>query len=361
MSVWFKDRFLFPVIAILLGCGMALLLLEIVLRVASLAPPRGLHSVNESNYKAIPGIWNPGQDFIWKELPPLPYHVSINALGYRGTELQRDKKADELRVFVVGDSYTFGSFVDNEETLPAQLESRLADKCTAKDVSVINSGVPGSTIRTQVNMIERGLVLKPDLVALVFHDNDIENLADPLWDRIVVNRASKSKFPVSVIWPLIRNTATWNFYLRIREIVRSKDILALNVDSKNQQLNEDESKIDPAMTKKLKALYMKDLYDLADRLSEQNLEFVFVVYPGHHYVRGELFDDLPDWAEKTGVAGNIPTLNLGNALRQGLGDDVEAGFSLPYDGHPSKLGYQLAGEAMADYLLQQTGIKAFCL
>ena len=336
---------------------MALVLLEIVLRVASLAPPRGLHSVNESTYKSIPGIWSPGQNFIWKELSPFPYHVSINSLGYRGTELQRDKQAGEFRVFVAGDSYTFGSYVNDEETLPAQLESRLAGRCAANEVSVINSGVPGSSIPTQMNMIERGLVLKPDLVALVFHNNDIENLVDPLWDRIAENRASKSKFPVSVIWPLIRNTATWNFYLRTREIARSREIAALNPDFNDQQLNEG---ADSAMTRKLKALYMNDLYALADRLREQNLEFVFIVYPGHHNVREVQSNDLPVWAEKTGMAGNIPTLNLASALRQGLGDDVDAGYLLPHDGHPSKLGYQLAGEVMADYLLQQTGLKAIC-
>jgi len=121
-----REKFLFPVLATLIGCCLALLLLEIVLRVASLAPSRGLHSVNENTFEEIPGIWVPLQDFVWKELPALPYHVRVNSLGYRGSEIPLEKPADELRIFVAGDSYTFGSFVDNDETLPAQLESSLA-------------------------------------------------------------------------------------------------------------------------------------------------------------------------------------------------------------------------------------------
>jgi len=352
-----REKFLFPVLATLIGCCLALLLLEIVLRVASLAPSRGLHSVNENTFEEIPGIWVPLQDFVWTELPALPYHVRINSLGYRGSEIPLEKPAHELRIFVAGDSYTFGSFVDNDETLPAQLESSLAGRCTSKNLSIINSGVLGSTIRTQVNMIERGLVLEPDLIVLVFHNNDIENLVDPLWDRIAENRANKSKFPVSIIWPLVRNTASWNFYLRIRNILRSENNIALTIEGENQNRDNSSESIG---IQKLKDTYTKDLYALAERIDKLGIEFVFVVYPGSNDVRGEPFDDLPVWAEQTGVAGDISTLNLTDALRKGLGDDVNAGFSLPHDGHPSKLGYDIAGEALANYLWEQTQLKVSC-
>lgn len=362
MSSGFKKKILFPILTVCMGFIFALLVLEILLRLTGIGSSQGLHSVDENTYQKIPGIWSPEQDFVWKELPALPYHIRINSLGYRGSEISVDKQEDEFRIFIAGDSYTFGSYVDNDDTMPAQVESHLNSACDGNRITVINAGILGSSITAQSHMIERGFILDPDLVALVFYDNDLADLADPLWDRMVENRAIKSQFPVSILWPLLRNTAVWNFYLRMREVFRTSKTIDSTDGSGNQPEGVSQMKVPGSVDQnELKEIYQDSLYKLADRLSEQQIPFVFTVYPGHLHIRGQPVNDAPVWAEQTATAKSITTLNLEDALIQGLSADVDAGFLLPHDGHPSKLGHSLAGKAMAEFLLQQPEVKAFCL
>jgi len=354
-------KILFPILTVCLGCVFALLLVEIVLRVTGIGAPQGLHSVDEETFHKIPGIWSPGQDFVFNELPALPYHIRINSLGYRGSEVSIDKQADEFRIFIAGDSYTFGSYVANNETLPVQVESHLNRLCSGNRITVINAGVLGSTIRTHDQMIDRGLVLKPDLVTLVFYDNDINDLASPLWDRMAENRTLKSQFPVSILWPLLRNTAVWNFYLRMKDVLRTRIAIESTVDSNKQDESTTQQKVPGSFNRnELKEIYKNSLYKLSDKLNERGIPFVFTVYPGHLHVRGQPVNDSPVWAEQTATAKSITTLNLEDALIPGLSTDVDAGFLLPHDGHPSALGHSLSGRAMAEFLLQQPEVKAFC-
>src|SRR5687768_299856 len=143
---------LFAIAALGLGFGAALILVEIVLRAFSLAPSAGISTVTESEFARVPGLFGPGQRIIDRQREPLPFAVRIDSLGYRGTHFPREKRDDELRVLGVGDSFTYGDFVDDEETLPAAVERGLAREC-GRPVTVINAGVGGSTISTHANMV----------------------------------------------------------------------------------------------------------------------------------------------------------------------------------------------------------------
>ena len=141
--------------AIGIGCIMALALAEVLLRVMQLAPSQGVGSVTQADFIRYPGLLTPGQELVDLDKPALPYQVRINSLGYRGANFPTEKPAGEFRVLAVGDSFTYGDFVDNGETLPARLEEALDSLCG--NATVINAGVGGTTLLTHAAMVQRAL------------------------------------------------------------------------------------------------------------------------------------------------------------------------------------------------------------
>src|SRR6266853_4879445 len=98
---------------------LALGISEIVLRVLGLAPVDGVATVTESEYARLPGIFAPDQTLIDRHRPALPFRVTIDSLGYRGANFLPHKPTGETRVVLAGDSFTYGEYVDDDQTLPA--------------------------------------------------------------------------------------------------------------------------------------------------------------------------------------------------------------------------------------------------
>lgn len=119
----------------------------------------------------------PNQDGIWVILPHRPYHVVTNEVGLRNAgELSTNKAIP--RILAIGDSYTFGPYVANEDTWPGWLERilnvRLYPETT---VEVLNAGIGGYTITDEKAYLqEKGMAFNPDLVILGFFPNDISDL-----------------------------------------------------------------------------------------------------------------------------------------------------------------------------------------
>lgn len=105
---------------------------------------------------------------------PLPWNPDIKVKYTMNKDTIRANKEyaipkppDTLRIVAIGDSFTFGQFVKDDETYPAQLEVLLKEKLKGKykDVEVINLGVPGYDIEYSIARYEkRGRKYNPDYV-----------------------------------------------------------------------------------------------------------------------------------------------------------------------------------------------------
>jgi hypothetical protein len=97
--------------------------------------------------------------------------VSSNSSGQRGVrEYARDAKPAGLRVAALGDSFTFGQCVRDEETFAAQLERLLAP-----DGEVLNFAVHGYGHDQQYLRMRRdALPFRPDVVLLGFYNADVD-------------------------------------------------------------------------------------------------------------------------------------------------------------------------------------------
>jgi len=103
------------------------------------------HLVNNS----IPGAWRliPGKHV----LPRVPrprglapsWESTVSRRSFRGADFADTPGDDTLRVLCLGDSATFGTGSNDDETYPAQLKKILKRRHPGRNVEVINAGIPG--------------------------------------------------------------------------------------------------------------------------------------------------------------------------------------------------------------------------
>jgi hypothetical protein len=94
-------------------------------------------------------------------------HLVTNAGGWRGKTVPYPR-GSKRRILVLGDSFAFGFGVaDTESLFSRKLEESLCD------TEVVNLGVSGySTLQELLLYKSEGVKYKPDIVVLVFHEND---------------------------------------------------------------------------------------------------------------------------------------------------------------------------------------------
>ncbi|MBN1406078.1 MAG: hypothetical protein JW946_06125 [Candidatus Omnitrophica bacterium] len=111
----------------------------------------------------------------WIETQEYSTEVFINGKALRGKEYSYEKPKHTKRIVVLGDSFVFGSGVEDDETFSYKLESLF--KSNGKDIEVINMGVYGfGTDQEYLLLREEGIRYSPDVViCLFFVGNDIEN------------------------------------------------------------------------------------------------------------------------------------------------------------------------------------------
>jgi lysophospholipase L1-like esterase len=317
---------------------------ELVLRRFGHAPDPGLFTVTERQFARIPGIFAPNQRVTEAKGTRFEHTTRINSLGYRGAELTRERPSGHGRVLLVGDSFTWGHNVPDDSTTPAALQRQLSAACGP--TQVINAGLSGSTIAGQDEMVLRGLALAPDLVLLTYHENDIDELMySRIWEQLAENRRLKSRFPVSVAYPLLRRTAIWNLLQQIRR-ARAPYV----PQSAGAGLAALDTAIGPsAGVLEAREEYRTRLTAIRDSLAARGIPLVYSLFPHPSSVRAGAGARDYAWAAENARALGIPTLDLLDTLRL-AGTGVEELYLLPEDYHPSAAGHTLAAAFLAPRL-----------
>lgn len=101
--------------------------------------------------------------------------VAINAMGYRQPPFAVERAPDTYRIVCVGDSFTFGMGVRQEESWPAQLAAAMEPPPGYARVEVINAGVPGYNLKQDCRHVETKLLaFQPNLILIGLVENDLE-------------------------------------------------------------------------------------------------------------------------------------------------------------------------------------------
>lgn len=142
----------------LTGIVIAFIVLEIVLRV----------------------FYNPpeiDQKYQWDSSLWLLQNVQLNSVGYRDEEHTLVNRYDKYRMYVIGNSYSFGWFINKvEDTYPALIEQRL--NRNNGNVEVINGSMWGYRIKQEYDrLILEGRKYRPDLIVLglIHYEGNVSN------------------------------------------------------------------------------------------------------------------------------------------------------------------------------------------
>ena len=98
----------------------------------------------------------------------------INSLGLRDRECDLEPTPGVFRILALGDSFTEGLQFDLDATWTKLLEARLNAREDGRTYEVINAGVSGrGTAGEYLYYANEGHRLHPDLVLVMFNDNDV--------------------------------------------------------------------------------------------------------------------------------------------------------------------------------------------
>ena len=103
------------------------------------------------------------------------YRRCNNSLGLRGTK-EYDFEKNSFRILLLGDSFTYGTGVNDDQTFASVLQKRLDEK--GKLTEIINAGDVGTGTDYDLKFFQvLGYRYQPDITAVFFYQNDYEDNA----------------------------------------------------------------------------------------------------------------------------------------------------------------------------------------
>jgi lysophospholipase L1-like esterase len=325
--------------------GSSLLALAIVLEIAL----RVLGVDTPSRRHFSPGIYRADAELGWALQPdydgahmeydgPVPTTTSrLGERGWRGPVWDPARRAARHRVLVLGDSWTFGRGVADDETYPARLEAIL--RARGIDVAVFNAGVPGyDTVQEEVVFAGLADALAPTLVIVGWLPNDVT-------ERSVRAREDLRVLDGQLVYDIERYRS-WRRQIEQGGIYRSALYRFLRVRLKRLG-GRDRSRWTVSLDDEALGYSQEPLARIRQRADDLGARLLVVLSPREEEVAGTAPIDhhrrMGDFARAEG-AGLI------DLATQWRAEGTRAGRFLPRDAvHLTAGGYEEVARAVADH------------
>ncbi|MBI4016102.1 MAG: hypothetical protein HY363_00235 [Candidatus Aenigmarchaeota archaeon] len=178
-------RAILTVFTLFIAVSIALLVSEVLVRL--LIPQHTLNQLKSLS----PAIYEVGENISWVYKPGTNgNHVTgefnssyyINSFGMRDEERLLKKSPNVTRILLLGDSFTAGFGVQQNETYAYLLEQMLNQP--DRPVEVWNAGIDGYSPDTEYVLLKDKIeMIKPDIVMLGFYvANDVTDLCKNSWE-----------------------------------------------------------------------------------------------------------------------------------------------------------------------------------
>ncbi len=264
--------------------------------------------------------------------------MSVNALGFRGRTVSREKPAGVLRIACLGDSHTFGYGVADAETWPAQLERVLRQRRPDRPIEVLNCGVNAYDTMQEVLWLKRTvLAFQPDVVVMQYYVNDTaaRNLgvtdggAD--WLVMLTHPAQTGRIATLRAWSPLLHLLCDGVYRRRSLAVYAQDRLKLYAPDSPGWLRVQHA-----------------LIDARDELGPRGVAFRLALFPflfrdGDHLSSHRQFEIVKEFCAREGV----PCIDTEPAF---VGADLDRLRVSVRDYHANADGYAIFARAVADGL-----------
>lgn len=264
-----------------------------------------------------------------------PYRT--NAHGLRDRD-RPQKASGSRRVLVMGDSYTFGYAVAEEEAYP-QVAERLLQERGHPDIEVVNAGVPDYNSRQERQLLERLLpIYEPDIVVLGY----------------VMNDAEPSTALPTPPDETFRHTRSW-FLAELAEILNrhvfKRRVLETRKDTVSTAYLDGFAERSPKWRDSKQAIR-----EMRDRCAAAGIPLVVLILPDFtqdfddRYGFQKIHDAVASWGREL----DVPVFDL---LKNFRGEDHQA-LLVPWDGHPNAEAHRRIAEFLADRILDDPKLAA---
>jgi len=144
-----------------IGVKTAVFLLLLNLIFALLAPMETLGRLSLYNL-----ILTGRERLPYGEVPADSYNLSLYNVPamFASHAISQPKAADEFRVIIIGDSGTWGWFLENEDTLAGQLNGMSADSTLSITPHFYNLGYPVMSLAKDLMILDTAMAHEPDLI-----------------------------------------------------------------------------------------------------------------------------------------------------------------------------------------------------
>lgn len=249
--------------------------------------------------------------------------ITLNSLSIRSPEIS-SKQKNELRILFLGDSFTFGVGAPDEKTVAEQVSKYLKRDFPNQHISIINGGIPGGDIVSEVEFFHRKLhVYEPDIIFYFLNTSDVLDISSKGgFERY--KRKNDELSMIETIWKhshffraVMRVGFKWNWDLRSPEEVEINNQNAIKTIAKTA------SEFQKELLKSNRPFYIffhPYPYELQYGVKNVELKNEITKYPNVLFI--DLFGDFEI---------NFKNLNIDQ-------------FSYPNDGHFNIYGYEKFAE-----------------
>lgn len=343
------------IILITLGC---ILLLEAGLRLFNIIPdtiPRPVF------FSDIVGDFEPHLSTSETLGGALKYTINTNSQGLRGKrEFSLKKPENTFRVLCIGDSFTYGTGVDDEFTYPELLRIYLSEKFPGMNIEVINAGVFLYDIVDEYDYYkDKGQNLNADIVVLQYYVNDLEGMTRWFFRSKNKTMESSSKWKA-----FLRHTAIFNMAAYFRHKINS------NMDSHQPvvgaieaydeylvKVTEEQRAIifnhdlllreeNYETIKPMWDMYKRVLMDFKKSVEANNSQFILLILPDESQLN--TYKNAPSHAMTSWLEQNdIKHVDMLPHLRKLIRVNPMPFYNSPFDFHFNKFGNTLAAQSIA--------------
>jgi GDSL-like Lipase/Acylhydrolase family len=257
--------------------------------------------------------------------------VSTNELGFRDRNLE-GKQNGELRIMLLGDSVTFGWGVPVEATFARRLEGHLASRL-GRPVTTVNTGVGSyNTVQEHAVLKTYAQSVDPDLVVLVYVENDIVPNDPPFDPWLEVSLKAKS--PPQAIQVLLGKSWLYRLghFLHLRYRSSSTSLASLDRNARGVTGS------------------MHALGEIAAFCRKHGIGFVTFFYRS---TRGPLTRSAADLLSEVRASGREHGFCVVDVGAWWITGDARAVMNSTVDSHPNARGHEILSNEIANFLLTQ--------
>jgi len=317
--------------------------------------------INEETARTSYGYFAPNQDKVILFPGNPPYKVNIDAMGLRSVGLDKDLSVEDIedryKILALGDSVTFGLFVDDEDSFPFRLQEIVKER--QHNTVVLNAGVGSATISDYLYYLNlKGLSLKPDLVTINFCSNDLAELSrtTPLYQKMKEENIFSffKTFKLTKFMRIFRKAELARRFKRstnriqdervknalLNESKDLEDILYVSgflgglavTDSRNKELEESWER------------YFESLDQIINLLRKEKIDLVYIIHPDIVTVYGRSKSNYQDILREFLDERNVEYVDPLPVFKKLKDQHLNIYNNLPRDFHLSGLGNQIVAE-----------------